>query len=61
MRFITVNDDEVVMAFTSSEISFLCNAINESLQAVREKNYTTRTGFTSDAAMELYRQIEPYA
>lgn len=49
--------EKVTIAFAPNELAFFCSAINESLEAVEEWEFQTRTGETRERAAEMLAQL----
>jgi len=52
-----ITKDKMTIDFTSEELSFLCNTINEALEAVEEWEFQTRTGKTREQATEVQTRL----
>jgi hypothetical protein len=50
--------DKIIISFRPSEIAFLANAINETLEAVEDWEFQTRTGETRKRATEIQTQLQ---
>jgi hypothetical protein len=44
MQVVKAEDDKVVLELSGRELSFICNAINESLRLIEEWEFHTLTG-----------------
>ena len=53
-----ITRNEVTIEISTDELSFLCNAINETLESVEEWEFQTRTGETRERAMEIHAQCQ---
>jgi hypothetical protein len=52
-----LNNERVEVAFVPSELAFLCNVINESLEAVEGWEFQTRTGESRTNATAILSQL----
>ena len=52
-----ITKEKITVAFSPEELAFLCNAINEAVEAVEEWEFQTRTGETRKRAMEIHAQL----
>ena len=57
MEVTELNNEKVTIAFAPSELAFLCNAINESLEALEEWEFQTRTGESRTKAASILSQL----
>jgi hypothetical protein len=46
MRLVKQDGNETVLAFSADELAMIGNALNESLEAIEEWEFTTRMGAT---------------
>jgi hypothetical protein len=58
METLSVKGDKVMVVVSADELSFLLNAINETLEAVDEWEFHTRTGETRSRALEIHAQLQ---
>ena len=54
---IKIDKDRATVTLNRDELGFLCNAINESLEAIEDWEYHIRTGRTTDEAQSIYDQL----
>lgn len=52
-----LSSEKVTIAFAPSELAFLCNAINESLEALDDWEFETRTGESRKSAATLLSHL----
>ena len=57
MKLISKINDQLTIEMSKDELSFLSNAINETLEAVDEFEFQTRTGGTSEEAKHLMTEL----
>lgn len=57
MEATNITKDNATLTISTDELVFLCNAINEALEAVEEWEFQTRTGETRKRAMEIHAQL----
>jgi hypothetical protein len=57
MRFTSSKNDEISVTLRKDDLAFLCNSINEALEAVEAWEFETRTGRTRERAAELLEQL----
>ena len=57
MEVMNITKDRITVFFSPTEVTFLCNAINESLEAVEEWEFQTRMGETRKNATEMLAQL----
>ncbi len=58
MELLSVTDGKPVVAFEPSELIFLNNAVNETLEAIDDREFQTRTGSTRLQAKAILAQID---
>ena len=49
--------DGISIRLSQGELGFLCNAINESLNAIEEWEFQTRTGWSPEEARKLLEKF----
>lgn len=57
MRVVDITKGQITVAFSPEELAFLCNAVNELLEAIEEWEFQTRTGETRKSAVEMMTQL----
>jgi len=57
MKVTHIDNQAITIVFSTSELAFLCNAINESLEAVEEWEFQTRMGETRKGAAEMLVEL----
>jgi len=57
MRVVDTSGDSIVIDLSKAELGFLCNAINESLEAVEDWEFQIRTGESREFAMAFMAQL----
>lgn len=50
--------DKVTIDCSPEEVAFLCNTINETLEAIQAWEFQTRTGESVDRAREILAQLQ---
>lgn len=53
----SITKDTITIAFSPDEITFLANAINETLEAVEDFEFQTRTGGTRTRALAMHAAL----
>jgi hypothetical protein len=54
---IDIRAKQITLVAELHELAFLCSAINESLEAIEEWEFQTRTGYTRLEATELLKAL----
>jgi hypothetical protein len=57
MKLANVSGRDVTITFTTDELVFLCNAINETLHEVPAASFKSRTTETPERAQEIYYEL----
>ena len=57
MEVTNITKNNATITVSIDELVFLSNAINETLEAVEEWEFQTRTGETRKQAMEIHAQL----
>ena len=57
MEATNITKNRITILFSPEEVAFLSNAINESVEAVEEWEFQSRTGETRKRAMEIQAQL----
>lgn len=58
MRIVDTTAEEATLAISYTDLGFLQDAINETIEALSEGQIRTRTGRTSDEAQEFIERIK---
>ena len=61
MKSISVTKAEITVQFDRSEIDFLCNAINETREALEDWEFETRTGVSRERASSILDELRRIA
>lgn len=61
MKPVSITPNEIVAQFSRAEIDFLCNAVNETLEALQDWEFETRTGVMRDVATSILVQLRRVA
>ena len=61
MQPISITKAEITVQFDRSEIDFLCNAINETREALEDWEFETRTGVSRERASSLLIELRRIA
>ena len=57
MKLENISAHEVTITFTTDELVFLCNAINETRHGVPAASFQTRTAETPERAKEIHYEL----
>ena len=57
MELTHITRNEITVTISVDELVFLCNAINEALEAVEDWEFQTRTGNSRKRATEILGQL----
>ena len=57
MKVVSITREKATVVLSEGELAFLGSAINETLEAVEEWEFQTRTGETQKHAMEVRAQL----
>lgn len=57
MKMEKASGREVTITFTTDELAFLCNAINETISEVPAASFKTRTTETRERAEEIHFEL----
>ena len=57
MQLKSVENQTIVISFSADEVAFLSNAINETLEAIEEWEFQTRTGETRQRATGIADEL----
>jgi len=57
MNATLITKNKITISFAPGELSFFSNAINESLEAIEDWEFQTRTGETRERANEILTQL----
>jgi len=57
MKLVSISQNDITVCLERDELDFLCNAINESVEALEEWEFHTRTGVNRSDAIELLAQL----
>lgn len=60
MELIEVTKEKIVLSLSQEEVAFLCNAIAESLHAIDDWEFQTRTGHSPKQAEEMRVQLAQF-
>lgn len=58
MRIVTTTAEEATIAISFDDLGFLQDAINETIEALSDRQIKARTGRTPDEAQELIERIK---
>jgi hypothetical protein len=58
MRIVSTEKDEATVTISSSDLAFLQSAINETMEALGDKEIKTRTGATMERAQAMIDEIK---
>jgi hypothetical protein len=53
----SLEKQKIVITFSPDELNFLCNAVNETLEAIEEWEFPIRTGETQQRARNILDQL----
>jgi hypothetical protein len=57
MNVISVDKDHALLSLSSDDLALLCQAINESIEALDDWDYPIRMGFSIEEARALQDQL----
>jgi hypothetical protein len=58
MDTLNITKNKITISFESEELIFLLNAINETLEAIEEWEFQTRTGESRERAVAIQAQLK---
>ncbi len=57
MELTSIADGKIMVACTLAELIFISNAINETFEAVEEREFQSKTGEAYESAIEIHAAI----
>lgn len=57
MKALSATTKMATITISKDELAFLCNTINESLEALEDWEFSTRTGMSRNQALDIHAAI----